>query len=451
MKNRNLLLLLLAAAAWRLLFIGLWGPLAYPDSPAYENLAQNLLAGKGYVDTRPYQVMDASMIRTPGYPLFLAGIRALFPGQDLILILIQQMLGVLTVWFVYRIGRLLADEKTGFTAGLLCAFHPWLAIFGNIVMTETLFIFMLTLSLLLLTAGLQKRKCRGIILAGLLFGLSSLVRPAFLLFPLILPVGLFILLKKKGPASRYSIFFGISCLLVLLPWIAWNRAHKGYTGLTAFSGINLLTLVQPPPSFYSSRDPFQDALRNSCRGGGKEVPSTIPAEVGRKLVFKQATMPCTYLALRALRDQGYSQAAIDRGFYVIARTYILRNPVAYLSAAGRQMLKLWSGYPLEWLGGKFSKRLEQNRRDGDRLIGSAKIFARVGLGMLLIILTGWSAGRIVARRSPLFLMLLLIASITLACGLITAADTRYRLPAEPFIMLVIVYGIKGKGRPAGER
>ena len=444
MAKRHLLILILAAGAWRLLFIGVWGPLSFPDSPAYENLARNLLAGKGYVDTRPFQVMDASLIRTPGYPLFLAGVHTLFPGQGLPLVLIQQILGLLTVVFIYWTGRLLVDAKTGFAAGLLCAFHPWLAVFGNIVMTETLFLFLLALAILILAAGVQKNNLPGIMLAGSLFGLSVLVRPAFLLFPLLLPFGLFVWQKKTGPAWRGSILFGASCLLVLLPWVAWNRAHKGYVGLSAFSGINLLTLVQPPRSFYSAGDPMQRALAASCRNRWEEVPALIPDEVGRSLVYKQVTMPCTYLAVKSLRAQGYPQRDIDRRFFFLALSYIRRNPLDYLRSAGRQMVKLWSGYSLEWLGGKFARRAGQNLRDGDRWVWWLKAFARAGLGGLLILLTAWGAWRIARREPHLLILLLLLASITLTCGFITAADPRYRLPAEPFIILVILRGLKRK-------
>jgi len=440
--KKHLLLLILAAAAWRLLFIGLWGPLSFPDSPAYEGLARNLLAGKGYVDTRPFQVMDASLIRTPGYPLFLAGVQAIFPGQGLPLILIQQILGLMTVVLIYWTGGILADEKTGFRAGMLCALHPWLAIFGNIVMTETLFLFLLVLAILLLVAGVQNNNLPMILLAGSLFGLSVLVRPAFLLFPLLLPAGLFVWQKKAGPAWRGSLLFGASCLLVLLPWVAWNRAHKGYAGLSAFSGINLLTLVQPPRSFYSTGDPVQRALAESCRNRGEEVPALIPAEVGRSLVYRQVTMPCTYLAVKSLREQGYPQPVIDRRFFSLALSYIMRNPLDYLRSAGRQMMKLWSGYSLEWLGGKFAKRAGQNLKDGEGWVWWLKAFARAGLGGLLALLTAWGAWRIARREPRLLILLLLLASITLTCGFITAADPRYRLPAEPFIMLVILRGLK---------
>ncbi len=447
MKNRNLLLIILVATVWRFLFIGLWGPVLFPDSLAYENLAQNLLAGKGYIDTRPFQVMDASMIRTPGYPLFLAAVRAIFPGQGLALIIIQQLLGIMTVGFVYMNGKLFLDEKMGFMAGLLCAIHPWLAIFGNIVMTETLFMFLFSFSILVLTAGMKRKSPPRILLAGLLFGLSALVRPAFILLPLLLPVVFFVLLKKVRPALSYSALFGISVFFVLLPWMAWNRTHKGYTGLTAFSGINLLTYVQPPPSFYRENDPFQKSIRTYYENGNSEVPALMPAEISQNLTYKQVTMPRTYLAVKSLREQGYTQPDIDRRFSTLARSYIMQNPINYLCLAGKGMIKLWSGYSLEWLGGKFAKRLEQNRRDGDHLVWIIKISARIGLGILLVLLTGWGTWGIIRHEPSLFVLVMIITTITLTCGFFTAADPRYRLPAEPFIMLIILHGIRKRPAP----
>jgi hypothetical protein len=174
------------------------------------------------------------------------------------------------------------------------------------------------------------------------------------------------------------------------------------------------------------------------------VTAPIPEEISGGLVFKQVTMPCTYLALKSLREQGVSQADIDRNFFALAASYIKQNPVDYLRAAGRQTMKLWSGYSLEWLGGKFAKRLGQNRRDGDRLIWGMKVFARIGLGILLTLFTAWGVWKIIRREPSLCILVLIPISIILTCGFITAADPRYRLPAEPFIILVILYGLGRK-------
>lgn len=447
--KKHLLQLFLLATLWRLLFVVIWGPLAHPDSMAYENLAGNLLAGKGYVDTRPFQIIDVSLARTPGYPLFLAAIHALFPDNKLILILIQQLLGIMTVFFVYRIGERLIDEKAGWQAAAITAVHPWLAIYGNMVMTETLFMFLFILAIFFLVDALQKKSSGKIFLAGALFGMSILVRPAFLLLPLLLPGALFLVFKKTGPALRYAIIFGAACLVMLFPWIIWNHMYKGYTGLTCVSGINLLTLVQPPPSFYAKNDPLQRTVRDYYEDGSTEVASLIPADIGRDLTFRQVTMPRTYLAVKSLRAQGYTQPEIDRRFFAIARSYVLRHPFAYLRTAGKGMLKLWSGYPLEWLGGDFSNPLSRNRSDGDHALVAVKLFFRIGLGLPLIFFTALGAWKIVSRGPALSILLLIAASITLTSGFFTAPDLRYRIPIEPFIMLIILFGIR-KTKPRQE-
>lgn len=442
MKGKPLLILLAVAAAWRLLFVCIWGPLSLPDSLAYHNLAQNILSGDGYVDTRPSQFLDASLIRTPGYPLFLAGLRFLFPRSDILLLLVQQLLGVLSVGLIYGIAVLLTDARTGFRAGLIAALHPWLAITGNTFMTETVFIFVFTLALWLLTVAIKKESPARLILSGLVFGVSLLVRPAFILFPFLLPVALGVSFKKLGKAAGFSALFAISSFAATLPWIAWNHAHKGYSGLAAFSGINLLALVQPPPSFFREQDAFHSALRSAYPAGREEVaPAAAPNVTGR-LTITRVTIPYTYRAVKILREQGYSQPEIDRRFLRIAEAYILRHPFSYAKSAGREMLKLWSGYSLEWLGGGFAKRLYQNRRDGDRIVWAVKMLGRIGLGAILAALTILGAWKIVREDPSLLILLMIIASITLACGFFTTADLRYRLPAEPFIMLVILRGLR---------
>jgi hypothetical protein len=165
------------------------------------------------------------------------------------------------------------------------------------------------------------------------------------------------------------------------------------------------------------------------------------------MVYQEVTMSCTYLAVRELRSQGFSQAAIDGEFFSLAVRYILRHPTAYLKRAALEMARLWSGYPLEWLGRRFSRRLSQDRKAGDLWIWRLKAAARFGLGAWLLLGMALGTWRIFSERSALIIPLALIVGITLTCGLLAAAMTRYRLPAEPFIMLIICFAIVKKPGP----
>jgi hypothetical protein len=71
-----------------------------------------------------------------------------------------------------------------------------------------------------------------------------------------------------------------------------------------------------------------------------------------------------------------------------------------------------------------------------------KVIARAGLGTLLILLTAWGTWKIVRWEPSLVILVLIIATITLTCGFLTAAEIRYRLPAEPYIILIILYGLR---------
>jgi len=448
MKKKTIFILVLLAVVWRLFLSIHWGLLTKPDSLSYDTLARNIAAGQGYIDTRPYQPLDASLTRTPGYPLFLAGIRLVFPGSDWIIILIQNLLGLLTAWMIYRIGARLIDERTGILAGLITAFHPWLIQYGNTLMSEILFMFLATLSILLLVHGLPKKSWAVVGTAGIVLGAALLVRPALVFLPLLLPIGFWAYYQKIGPAWRASLVLGVACLAVVLPWLSWSHAHKGTTGLTAFAGINLLTLIQPPPSFYKGNTPYEAALKEFCTESRELIPKTVPAELAGRTSLISVRVPCVYLAAQRLREQGFSQPDIDRRFLGFALAYILRHPVAYFRLAAREVLRFWSGYPLDGLGGAFAKETAQNRRDGDRVVLAIKKIVRIGAGILLSLLTLLGLYKACRRGSLLVIPAGVVISMTLLFGFFLVTDLRHRLPAEPFIILLILYGLKKKKEPA---
>jgi hypothetical protein len=112
-------------------------------------------------------------LRTPGYPAFLAAIRAL--GGDARAILVAQcLLGALLACLVPAIGTALGLSLRGaFVAGLLYALHPVLILFDCLVLTEGLFNVCTVAALYLAT-----RPASGWnwFLAAGLIGLAGLVR-----------------------------------------------------------------------------------------------------------------------------------------------------------------------------------------------------------------------------------------------------------------------------------
>jgi 4-amino-4-deoxy-L-arabinose transferase-like glycosyltransferase len=147
--------------------------------------------------------------------------------------LAQSLLGAATVVLVYLIAIDRFNRRVAVVAGLGMALAPMTGYFAAVLLTETLFTFLLTLAVFLW--GREKRA-----LAGVVLGLAALTRPVILLFIIALPL-LSLLLSLR---QQWRAYFTIAVLAISLSsfWIIRNALVFGRFIPIAASGwgMNLL-------------------------------------------------------------------------------------------------------------------------------------------------------------------------------------------------------------------
>ena len=127
----------------------------FPDAEYYWSLAGTIRRGTLY-EIVDYGDIPHFALRPPGYPVFLAGCRAVLGDRPLGVRLVQALLGMLTVWLVYRltlevIGR--QEQQPGrrwtvpLVAAALAALHPYLIVMSTLVLSEALFVPLMLLAL----------------------------------------------------------------------------------------------------------------------------------------------------------------------------------------------------------------------------------------------------------------------------------------------------------------
>ena len=213
--RRAVLLVLVVAVATRL-----WGLAALPlvitnDGVDYLETAETLYRGEQLVI--PVQ-------RTPGYPLFLAGVFHCFGLGAGGILLAQHAIGCLTCVLLTFIACRLAGPKLALVPGFLASFDPWLFAFESYVLSEPL-------AVLLAVAAAGIALCwHGprfyvAVLLGVVLALGCLTRPA---------------LQTLAP------FFGVGWLLASCP--RWRTRALGLAGL-------LLGLLAPlaPWLYYNTQ------------------------------------------------------------------------------------------------------------------------------------------------------------------------------------------------------
>ncbi len=144
---------------------------SYPlggDESAFFEQARTFVQGRGY--------QELELMRGPLYPLFLAVIFRLCGAEVGAARLVQTLLGTATVPLLYLWAGRRHGRRAGLAAAALGALFFALAVQATFLLTETLFLFLYVLGMVVLEWGLERPAWWRALLAGLLFGLATLTR-----------------------------------------------------------------------------------------------------------------------------------------------------------------------------------------------------------------------------------------------------------------------------------
>lgn len=232
-RSRVLVLLLLALSLR--LFLALEFPNVGGDSPIYENLARNLLHF-GIYSHQPAEVAfvpPPSLIRTPGYPLFLAVIYAVAgDSNDTAVRMGQAFLDTFTCWLIALIvfkmarGELDARQRLAQAALGLAALCPFVANYTASILTEVPTVALMVAALLFAVNAIESpAEYRHWFLCGLFTGLATLFRPeSGLWLVALIPalIGFAWRERNVGDLLSKGLVIGFGLLLPLVPWTARN-------------------------------------------------------------------------------------------------------------------------------------------------------------------------------------------------------------------------------------
>lgn len=237
------------------------------DPDQYRALAENLreygVFGNGETPTA---------FRPPLYPAVLRCFYMLTPGASsspecscgLLLsekgatAFLHWILGVLTVLIVYKLALMLSfPRQWAFAAAFLVAADPILLAQSRVVMTETLAAFFAVLIIWCLTLAMMPRQKKGAFFLGigLVAGLAALCRPVFLLFGLLVFLGLLNYCRMRKLLLRFALLFFAGFAAILLFWGVRNQVQMGKMIVTTTHGGYTLFLANNHSLYKYNRHP----------------------------------------------------------------------------------------------------------------------------------------------------------------------------------------------------
>ncbi len=394
MLNRPLWIILCVALVLRasLLVAGWRQPERFlaPDSAGYDALARSLTE-RGEFSRTP--AGPAELFRTPGYPLFLAGVYAVSGNSVGAVLAVQIFLDVALCWLVYLLGARLFDRRAGLWAAGLQAVSTVAIVSSVRILSDSLFAFMLTAAILLLVHHFKTSRWWPLLLGGLVAGAACYVRPVGVFFGVI--VLLVLLLRCR--AVRKAIVFAVVFAACLGPWVLRNHIVADYRG---FSSV-------PAEAAFKFQGPYVMAKVEGI--SVESARSRLEAELAE---YKAAEDP-TCGQLEAKR------ASLGLGV-------LRRHPWTFLAMHARGSLMVWAP-------GEAELPALLGVETGGR--GTAEVLARQGLPAAV---RHYLGGRIwlLWLLAP-FVLFLLARYALAAIGVIRRARLRMR-PAGWLVVLTVV-------------
>jgi 4-amino-4-deoxy-L-arabinose transferase-like glycosyltransferase len=211
---------LAGGAAMRLWFIHAY-PEVQGDPLIYGDIAKNWML-HGIYGLSSGSEIHPTLIRLPGYPLFLVLCFRLFGLEHYHAVMyLQTVVDLATCLFIAGFARRIWNEKAASWALWLSALCPFMANYAAVPLTETLELFFTAVAFYAFARYLESRHRRWALVMAICWSYATLLRPdGALLAVALCPAIVFCGRERWGTARMLKTAF-VCGLLSILPFIPW--------------------------------------------------------------------------------------------------------------------------------------------------------------------------------------------------------------------------------------
>lgn len=364
-NTRRSILLLLAALAIRVAFVLAVPPEPpYADSLEYDTIGWNLASGGGF----SMEPGKPTPVRPPGFPAALAAVYSVFGHSLQAAALLNAVLGAFTALALYGLAGRLFGGKYGLLAGWFYAFYPVPVAYSSLLLSETLFTLLFTLSLYCFYRGASEDRRAWALLAGAVLGAATLTRATTILFPAGMVAAGLLLGGLRSWRNSALLLLGFAAALA--PW-TW----RNYSAFGEFMPVSRDKSALP-------------VLATGYEAAGFTYAEGV-AEAGRRraaLVASGATV--------VGGDYG---AEMDAGFRRDGLAMIAANPLGYLRLAVKRGFKYWFSSHSSVFG--IDQPVSEYRAAGEYWPLAGRLaLAALHAAVLLLALAGMFRTRAIWRR-----------------------------------------------------
>jgi len=353
----------------------------------WDELGWKLATGQGYWVNNPYFPDGEPFYswRTPGFPLFLAGIYYLFGHSYLAAKIGLAFISSVTSILLFFLAGLIINRKAGIICSSLYAVYPAAIFWTGYLAPETLAAFLMVLLAFAAIYTMRKDTLFWSFYTGIVFGLLFLTRPVVIVMLPVLVIYFFF--NRKNLIPRLFLLF-TGCL-VITPWVIRNyKIHHTFLlgsteGGVVFYIANNEKSLSDPNGFYHNED------------------------------------------IKEFR--GLSEVETDRKFYRMGLEFVKENPGTYLKLVMDRFIRFWRFYPhtISGPGQPYSKK-------------------HIVISFLTecpLVIFGWIGFFLALREWRKFFVLHGFVITFSTVTILIRSAIRYRFPIMPFMLILTIYAL----------
>lgn len=281
---------LFIATVWYIHYDRYFTGLILNDAMDYAGIARNVARGQGFISQyitplslAHYGVPQPDMWRAPLWPLVLAGFQKIFGFIDEASALGTGFFFIATAPVVFLLARQWFGNLVAFGSVLVYAFTPKLLYFSISGMTEPMAVFIMSLTLLVVSSKNLKTGS-GDWLSGIILGLFYLTRYNALIFlPFFLLYRWFF--RRNGYLPPVRMLSGFT--LTILPWLVRN---------TVFFGNPLFSLQKYEPAMFTPTFPDYSLYLYSIKLNMLEFILSHPGDMTAKIADSWNSYTSSFLS-----------------------------------------------------------------------------------------------------------------------------------------------------------
>jgi 4-amino-4-deoxy-L-arabinose transferase-like glycosyltransferase len=307
-----------------------------PNDWEYGEIARNLITGNGYARATGFNgSLELTSSHAPLYPYFLSVFYNL--GQKIwvfiIIQFIQAFLSSLIILIFYKTALLLFNKSAAVLTSIGITLYPPLIYYCAKLTPTTFFIFLLSLTILLIFK-IKKDNLISKILPGIMLGLSILCNPlALTIFPALI-IWHFI---KRKISLKDLILIIITSLIILVPWTIRNYSlHHHIIPVTTQFGVNFW-------------------IGNNPNATGTDYYKVYSIKQGNFVLMDQ-TLP------RKVKNELSRKSEIARSKFFLNQgiKFIKQNPIKFLRLLLKKCHYFWWFAPSQINASSLSRKFIKN-------------------------------------------------------------------------------------------